>query len=32
MPTADGKFLGMAVPADAWERIFGPQDESEDDD
>jgi hypothetical protein len=23
MPNADGRFLGMSVPAKAWERIFG---------
>ena len=23
MPDADGRFLGISVPAKAWERIFG---------
>lgn len=23
MPDAQGRFKGMAVPAEAWERIFG---------
>jgi len=26
MPTADGRFKGLSVPAEAWERIFGPTD------
>ena len=26
MPTADGQFKGIAVPADAWERVFGERD------
>lgn len=28
MPTADGRFLGLSVPAEAWERIFGAKPEA----